>query len=78
MRRYTIPLCALLIAATIVIAGSADAGTRPHRACPTEDSAWCVWDARHMGNGKGRSFWADRRGRPHYVSHATAHRLWRH
>jgi hypothetical protein len=48
---------------------------RPHTACPTEDSSWCVWDARHRGNGIGRSFWTDHRDRVHYVSHRTAHHM---
>lgn len=39
----------------------------------------CVWDARHMGNGRGRSFYAYRNafgGDPviRYVSHRRAHR----
>lgn len=55
--------------------GSADAVKRPHKACPTEDSVWCVWDARHMGNGRGDSFWTDHKGNAHYVSHKRAHRM---
>lgn len=26
-------------------------------ACPTEDSANCVWNAQTMGNGRGNSFY---------------------
>ena len=44
------------------------------RPCPYEDSRSCVWDARHRGNGLGRSFAVDRRGGVHVVSHRTAHR----
>lgn len=47
----------------------------PHRACLTEDGTWCVWDARHMGNGIGRSFWTDHNDRVHYVTHREAHGL---
>lgn len=33
------------------------AGLNPFsRPCPTEDSAWCYWDAATQGNGLGRSF----------------------
>lgn len=46
------------------------------RACAQEDSTDCVWDAIHMGNGQGKSFWAkptqDERV---YYSHAIVHRL---
>ncbi len=48
------------------------------RACKFEDGSGgrrpCVWDARHRGNGQGRSVIIDRRGRAHNISHATAHR----
>ena len=65
------------VAVVSTLSGSASAShpVRPHTACPTEDSSWCVWDAQHNGNGKGRSFWVDRKGTVHYVSHRTAHRL---
>jgi len=47
------------------------------RPCKYEDSKNCVWDARHMGNGQGRSFAVDRRNRVHYITHRTAHRaIW--
>jgi hypothetical protein len=35
----------------------------------------CVWDARHMGNHKGRSFRINREGVLKRVSHAKAHEL---
>jgi len=71
------------VIATVVVVASlsvgcgshADAAPRPHHACQSEDSAWCVWDARHTGNGLGRSFWTDHAGNVHYVSHARAHRM---
>lgn len=48
---------------------------RPHTACLTEDSTWCVRDAKHAGNGRGRSYWVDRSSVPHFVSHARAHHM---
>lgn len=53
-------------------ANAARAGLAP---CEYEDSNHCVWDARHMGNGHGRSFVVSRHGVVRYVSHARAHRL---
>lgn len=35
----------------------------------------CVWDARHRGNGHGRSFIIRRDGDIRYVTHRRAHRL---
>ena len=43
--------------------------------CKYEDSVSCVWDARHMGNGQGRSFWTDAGGHIHFISHHRAHVL---
>lgn len=28
------------------------------RACPTEDSTFCYWDAQKRGDGQGQSFYA--------------------
>lgn len=55
--------------------------TFPHRACPDDDGDSinrCVWDARHMGNGLGDSFYVHNH-RVHYVTHWRAHHLvdWR-
>jgi hypothetical protein len=70
-----------LAAASLVLAGLAivapanaqDGGTRVP--CEYEDSVACVWDARHQGNGIGRSFVVRPSGRVIYVSHARAHYL---
>jgi hypothetical protein len=35
----------------------------------------CVWDARHMGNGGGRSFINSGDETVKYIRHARAHRL---
>lgn len=48
------------------------------RPCKYEDSTNCVWDAKHMGNGGGRSFVATGpRFNPTitFVSHRLAHRM---
>jgi len=52
------------------------------QACKWEDGSGqrhCVWDARHMGNGGGRSFIALDGGTDRavyvYISHKRAHRL---
>jgi len=49
----------------------------PHRPCKTEDSAYCVWDAIHLGNGHGRSYWVGPKPTmyKHFVSHRFAHTL---
>jgi len=43
--------------------------------CEYEDSRGCVWDAKHMGNGKGDSFRAFKGGEVRYITHARAHRI---
>lgn len=44
--------------------------------CSSEDQQTpCVWDARHMGNGKGSSFRVSKEGFWIKVSHLRAHRL---
>lgn len=60
--------------ASVALAPSATAAA-PHTACEYEDSTNCVWDARHMGNGIGRSFIVHEDGSVTYVSHRRAHRL---
>lgn len=42
--------------------------------CKYEDSRNCVWDAKHRGNGKGRSF-INRNGKVTFISHRAAHAL---
>lgn len=57
-------------------ASAASANTLP--ACKYEDGSGsgrvCVWDARHRGNGKGKSF-IKVGSRYTFISHRTAHRL---
>lgn len=52
------------IAASLAVIPSATAETASYpvahwmnRACPTEDSVNCFWDAKHRGNHKGDSFY---------------------
>lgn len=80
-------IAALAIAApgvAILTTGTADAGssTPAHDMCRQEDGSGqrvCVWDARHQGNGAGRSYivvggqMEDTRFV--YISHRKAHRL---
>ena len=75
MIRHT--LAALLIAAPgVLILGTATEVAPNMSACQYEDSAGpCVWDARHMGNGSGKSFIRKASGRVEYVGHRRAHRL---
>ena len=44
--------------------------------CQQEDSTACLWDARHMGNGVGRSFVAgEAYGQRHYYRHSVVHAI---
>lgn len=70
--KYAIALA--LAIATLGFMPHADARV-PHRPCKYEDSINCVWDARHMGNGIGHSFWTGKHGKVHYISHRRAHHL---
>jgi hypothetical protein len=71
MRALTVAAVTLVAVASPAVA--TDGGTRVP--CAYEDSNGCVWDARHMGNGAGRSYVAKPDGRVIYVSHARAHYL---
>lgn len=60
-----------------ILADHASAGSSPSwlRPCLAEDSVSCIWDARHRGNGEGRSFIADRDGDARFLPHRVAHYL---
>jgi hypothetical protein len=48
-------------------ASTAQASPVPMWGCVYEDSAGpCFWDAKHQGNGRGRSFWVDRKQHVHH------------
>lgn len=71
-------MISLLLAATLTLAPAADR-TPP---CEYEDGsgqARCVWDAKHMGNGKGNSILIKHggtdKGKIIKISHGRAHRL---
>lgn len=49
--------------------------------CATEDGDAeydCVWDARHMGNGLGFSFYVGTAGKTYVLPHHIAHHLLNH
>lgn len=87
MRHARITLAALAVATLTVGAVQGRADAAPHTqlpACKFEDGsgqrATCVWDARHRGNGEGRSYIAitPRTGGDDIfirISHRRAHRL---
>lgn len=73
---------ALATAALLATPAAADAAKDRTPPCRYEDGsgqARCVWDARHMGNGEGRSLLIRRGGtdRAEYIriTHRRAHRL---
>lgn len=64
------------LAALIIAAGVPSVHQLPvDRPCKFEDSRNCVWDARHMGKGQGKSFVVTRKGKVIKVSHRLAHRM---
>jgi hypothetical protein len=69
----------IALMAGMIFGSSAPADAAPpaglHRPCQYEDSNNCVWDARHMGNGAGRSFGVDGAGHIHYITHHRAHMM---
>jgi hypothetical protein len=66
-------VAALTLSAAPASADLASSGLAP---CVVEDqSTPCVWDARHRGNGHGRSFRVNRQGEVKFISHAQAHEL---
>lgn len=69
--KYLLTSFALILA----MGAPAEAKGLPTSPCEYEDSRSCVWDAKHMGNGQGRSFWTGKAGKVHYISHTKAHRL---
>jgi hypothetical protein len=77
-----------IVGALTMTPAIADAGWTPARvadltqlpACADGEAtgdtgARCVWDASHMGNGKGRSFRINRAGELKFLSHDRAHAL---
>lgn len=47
------------------------------RLCPADEitMVYCVWDAKHMGNGMGQSYKVRRDGTVKHLTHRKAHRL---
>jgi hypothetical protein len=86
MNRTLITAAAGLAITTALLASPAlsapDApGTGRLVPCSTDEGAdgieqtGCVWDARHFGNGSGRSFLVTPAGRVVYLPHYAAHAL---
>lgn len=74
VKALTLTLASAVMVGTL--STSADAAPRQWSPCKYEDQATrCVWDAKHMGNGEGRSFVVRKGGKVQYVSHARAHRM---
>jgi len=57
------------------VAAYAEHQNSQYQACEYEDSNDCVWDAKHMGNGTGRSYYATPKGKVIYLPHHIAHYL---
>ena len=78
MRRLVASVLAGLALAATLGSSTANAGgpsRTEYMPCGSEDSVNCVWDARHMGNGQGRSFFVGRDGHVTYLPHHIAHFL---
>lgn len=73
MKRTLVALA--VIAAGLAAPAAADSGRTEYLPCGTEDAVNCVWDARHMGNGTGRSFFVGRDARVYPLPHHLAHYL---
>lgn len=67
--------------AVIAVAGlsasahGASTGRTEYMPCGQEGDNNCVWDAKTMGNGVGRSYFVGRDGRVWYLPHHVAHFL---
>ena len=72
----TIAATVLLLPVVVGIAGVAGAsGRTEYMPCAYEDSNNCVWDAKHMGNGTGQSYFAGVDGKVYPLPHHIAHHL---
>jgi len=63
-----------LLAIGVLNTSDARADTMP-RCANDEPVTRCVWDAKHQGNGIGRSFRGNRNLELKYLSHERAHEL---
>lgn len=64
-----------LLTLALLAIGVNTATAAPTTPCEYEDSNYCVWDAKHMGNGEGKSFISTRTGKIKFITHRRAHRL---
>lgn len=71
-------IAAVLICAVIPFAASkADAIDKqviPTQPCAAEGDNFCIWDAKHMGNGQGHSYMAFKDGTWIRITHHWAHK----
>ena len=66
----------VLLVTLVACASQPAAAATTWRPCKTESDHHCVFDAKHIGNGQGRSFVAYGKHEPVlYVSHRQAHRM---
>jgi hypothetical protein len=63
------------VSPAVAVAVSAPGVPAAAAPCRTEDSNGCVWDARHRGDGTGRSWYASPDGVVTYIGHKRAHRM---
>lgn len=77
MKKTALAGIVVLVGMTLSPAPTAAHGDRaqPNRPCQYEDSSFCVWDAKHQGNGKGRSLQAQGKGEFQFITHKRAYRL---
>jgi hypothetical protein len=55
-----------LVGVALIAVAFGVAEPQPLPPCPTEDSVSCRWDASQRGNGLGRSFTVDAKGKVTY------------
>lgn len=74
MKKLALTLAGLAVVAAAAPAVSASGSRTEYMPCAQEDSNNCVWDAKHQGNGIGRSYFVGRDGKvyplPHHIAHA--------
>lgn len=81
MIRHTLAALLIALPGVLILESGTEAASTIH-ACKYEDGsgqARCVWDARHMGNGEGRSLIIRKGGTDdmsvRVITHKRAHRL---
>lgn len=80
MMSTTRTLAAAALAAAILIptaaqSHGAERGRTEYMPCANAGQTNCVWDAQHMGNGIGQSYFVGRDGKVYPLPHHIAHFL---